>query len=262
MRSSSQVARDFRGERAYIDRFRDVTVESCGAGARAVFRQRVRRQCNDLPGAFGQPLEFLEQRVAIATRQLNIEQHEVGCWLVRTYDVGQPVAIGQSNDLMSFDCKQRRQQLQIVRLIFDDDDNGHTHRACGRVNQKVLPFPISLSTPMAPPCSSISRRDSASPSPVPSYLRLADASSWENSWNSLAWSSVAMPIPVSVTAIRISEPPLTGPAATVMRPPSGVNLMAFESRLSSTCRTRPRSACTRSPGGGAVTTSACRCFCT
>ena len=47
-----------------------------------------------------------------------------------------------------------------------------------------------------------------------------------------------------------------------MRPPSGVNLMAFESRLRSTWRTRPRSACTRKPGGGGVTTSACRCFCT
>src|SRR6266478_7707518 len=117
---------------------------------------------------------------------------------------------------MPLNGQQRGQEFQIVRLIFDDDDGRHSHRACGRVNQNVLPFPISLSTPIVPPCSSISRRDSASPSPVPSYLRLADASSWENSWNSLGWSSVAMPIPLSVTAIRISEPPLTGPAATVM----------------------------------------------
>src|SRR5882762_150740 len=50
-----------------------------------------------------------------------------------------------------------------------------------------------------------------------------------------------MPIPVSVTAIRTSDPPFTGPAATVILPPSGVNLIAFESRLSSTWRTRPRS---------------------
>src|SRR3989441_9980378 len=213
MRLSSQVSRDFRRERANINGFRDVTVESGSAGARAVLRQRMRRQRDDLPGALGQPLQFLEQFVTVPAGQLNVEEHEVGDGLMRTHDFRQPIAVRQPDDLMSLNREQRGQQLQIVRLIFDDDDRGHTHRACGRVNQKVLPFPISLSTPMAPPCSSISRRESASPSPVPSYLRLAEASSWENSWNSLGWSSAAMPMPVSVTAIRTSAPPLTGPAA-------------------------------------------------
>src|ERR671936_2438323 len=107
---------------------------------------------------------------------------------------------------MAFERQQRRQQFQIVGLIFHYNDRRHAHRAWGRVNQKVLPLPISLSTPIAPPWSSTSRRDNASPRPVPSYLRLADASSWENSWNSFGWSSGAMPIPVSVTAIRASAP--------------------------------------------------------
>src|SRR5947208_6431056 len=114
---------------------------------------------------------------------------------------------------MSLNREQRRQELQAVRLIFHDDDRGHIHPACGSVNQNVLPFPISLSTPMVPPCSSTSWRDSARPSPVPSYLRLAEASSWENSLKSLGRSSAAIPIPVSLTAIRTSEiapPPVDG----------------------------------------------------
>src|SRR2546422_8661643 len=124
---------------------------------------------------------------------------------MRPDDFRQPIAVGQPDDLMSLDGEQRGQQLQIVRLIFDDDDRGHTHRACGKVNQKVLPFPTSLSTPMAPPCSSIRRRESASPSPVPSYLRLAQASSWEDSRNSLGRSSAPIPLPRSLTPTRAPD---------------------------------------------------------
>src|SRR5580700_1296672 len=40
--------------------------------------------------------------------------------------------------------------------------------ALGRVKVKVLPCPGVLSTPRWPPCIATNRRDSASPSPVPS----------------------------------------------------------------------------------------------
>ena len=41
------------------------------------------------------------------------------------------------------------------------------------------PFPSSLSTQMLPPISSVSLRLMARPSPVPPYLRVVEASTWE-----------------------------------------------------------------------------------
>jgi hypothetical protein len=47
-------------------------------------------------------------------------------------------------------------------------------------------------------------------------------------------SSGAMPTPVSLT--DTSTAPSFGTAATSIRPPSGVNLIAFDNRLRTTCR--------------------------
>ena len=44
------------------------------------------------------------------------------------------------------------------------------------VNQKVEPFPSSLTTPISPPISSASCLETASPNPVPPYLRVIEAS--------------------------------------------------------------------------------------
>ena len=48
------------------------------------------------------------------------------------------------------------------------------------------PWPGSLSTPTSPPIIWQNRRVIASPSPVPPYLRVVDASAWVNAWNSFA----------------------------------------------------------------------------
>src|SRR6185436_7497397 len=105
---------------------------------------------------------------------------------MRPHHLGQRIAVRQPDHLVSLDRQECGQELETIGLVFDDHNGGHGHRACGSVNQKVLPFPISLSTPISPPCISTSRRDNASPRPVPSYFRLAEASSWENSLNSFA----------------------------------------------------------------------------
>src|ERR1700737_2718219 len=47
------------------------------------------------------------------------------------------------------------------------------------------PLPGSLSAVMSPPIIWQKRLLIASPSPVPPYLRVVEASAWENSWNSL-----------------------------------------------------------------------------
>ena len=54
----------------------------------------------------------------------------------------------------------------------------------------------------------------------------------KNRVNSSFWSCSGMPMPVSVT-VRAAEPSSSA-AATSMRPPSGVNLTALDSRLTST----------------------------
>ena len=70
------------------------------------------------------------------------------------------------------------------------------------------------------------------PSPVPSCFA-ALAPNWRNSSNTACWSSGAMPTPVSLP--DTSTNPSRGTAPTSIRPPSGVNLIALDSKL----KTRP-----------------------
>ena len=69
------------------------------------------------------------------------------------------------------------------------------------VTWNVLPRPgtPSLSTHTVPPMSSARRRLMASPSPVPPYRRLVDASPWLKDWNSRPTLSGGMPMPASRT---------------------------------------------------------------
>jgi hypothetical protein len=107
----------------------------------------------------------------------------------------------------------------------------------------VEPTPGSLVTVMSPPIMRLKRWLIARPRPVPPYLRVVDASTWEKSRNNRLACSAVMPIPVSWTWKRIQSPP---PAdwrvtSTSTRPPR-VNLPALLRRLNSTWRTRVRSA--------------------
>ena len=86
-------------------------------------------------------------------------------------------------------------------------------------------------------------REIARPSPVPPYLRVVDPSACANGSKMRACASSLSPIPVSTTSnSRTASPPVTFSARTY-RPtsPFSVNLIALESRLSNTCRSRPAS---------------------
>ena len=97
----------------------------------------------------------------------------------------------------------------------------------------------TLSTVTPPPISVASRREMARPSPVPPYFRVVDASAWVNAWNSRACCRAVIPTPVSRTANRTRCPsPSAVAEAVTTTSPSSVNLTAFESRLTRTCRTR------------------------
>ena len=61
---------------------------------------------------------------------------------------------------------------------------------------------------MVPPIISTSCLEIASPSPVPPYLRVVEASAWTKGENNAATWSGRIPIPVSVTAKRtVAVPP-------------------------------------------------------
>src|SRR5262249_28836138 len=92
----------------------------------------------------------------------------------------------------------------------------------------VEPTPTSLFTQIRPPCSSTNFRHSVSPSPVPSTFFSA-VPTCRNSSKTASWSSGAMPTPVSLT--ETSTSPSFGTAPTSIRPPSGVNLIAFDNRF-------------------------------
>src|SRR5436190_20319095 len=129
-------------------------------------------------------------------------------------------------------------ELHVLLVVLDDEDlrGGHGYiDLVGSVKTKVLPSPGSLSTQMRPPCSSISRFESARPSPVPSPCSTPVSDCW-NSSKIRSRSSGSIPGPVSATATRTS--PSTRVALTSTEPPEGVNFTAFESRLKITWRRR------------------------
>ena len=68
----------------------------------------------------------------------------------------------------------------------------------------------------------------------------------------VARDSLAIPTPVSLTTRSMPSPCLSRP--TVMRPPAGVNLIALDTRLSITCRSRLASAVITTWGGRSRTT--------
>ena len=86
----------------------------------------------------------------------------------------------------------------------------------------------------------------ASPSPLPPYFRVVELSACVNASNSVAWTSGAIPMPVSRTPTRSStSPPGAAAAVTVtVTLPRSVNLTAFERKLRSTCRNRVTSPAT------------------
>ena len=83
----------------------------------------------------------------------------------------------------------------------------------------------------------------ASPSPRPPCVRVVALSACRKRSKTKGRKSGRMPLPVSLTTI--SARPSASPTRLSTPPPSGVNLMAFESRFQTTCCKRPPSPHTR-----------------
>ena len=124
----------------------------------------------------------------------------------------------------------------------------------GSQTVKQAPWPSALSTVTVPLCSSTRFFTIVKPSPVPSNLRARLLSIWLNGVNSRSKSSLAIPMPLSVTLISMksvillsfqgklrpaAHRPVSWPtwargtrrARKVTSPPLGVNLTALDSRL-------------------------------
>ena len=120
-------------------------------------------------------------------------------------------------------------------------------RAFGRVKVNVLPD-AELALDRDLPTVQLHEALRAGPGPARCPPAVAPIwPTWRNSSKTCAWSSGAIPMPVSRTATW--TPPSTIRAETSTCPPSGVNFTALESRLKTTCLTFRSSASMRSSAG-------------
>ena len=116
----------------------------------------------------------------------------------------------------------------------------------GTSKRNVLPRPGSDAALSSPPMIETSRREIASPRPVPPKRRVVEVSAWVNGSNSCARCSRSMPIPVSRTCTRsrAEASPARFASARTDTSPESVNLIALASRFVRICRRRcssPRS---------------------
>ena len=113
----------------------------------------------------------------------------------------------------------------------------------GSHTENVVPLPDSLSTVTCPPIISAKCLVMASPSPVPPYFFVVEASACMNGWKSRVICSSVMPMPVSDTRKLTPAAPFPSTTAELSRAtesvivPWSVNLLALESRLNRICRT-------------------------
>src|SRR6185312_15286501 len=129
----------------------------------------------------------------------------------------------------------------------------------GSVAVTVVPSPGALAMAKVPPCNSTNSLHSGRPRPVPPYLRAIELSTCWNGSSAFGISAAFMPMPVSRTSISAATPRRRSTIST--RPPSGVNLMAFDRRLSTTWRSRVWSPATGGTASSTVMSSATPAVC-
>ena len=97
----------------------------------------------------------------------------------------------------------------------------------------VLPSPASDSTQIRPPINSTICFEIESPSPVPPYSLVVEDSACVNFWKIASCLSRGIPIPVSATE-KCRIPGLSPGTTRIATTPVSVNLMAFDTRFTST----------------------------
>src|SRR6266852_5874643 len=154
--------------------------------------ERIRGDHDDGNGVEGRVcLDPTCRLIAVERRQLNIHQDQV--WPMLGSRGNCLYAVFGFNHVVSGVSQKIAQDLSIVFLVLDHENSfGHARSTCccstltGRVIEKVAPLPISDSTQMRPPCSSMIRRAMDNPSPVPPFFLVAELSACWNSSKILA----------------------------------------------------------------------------
>src|ERR1700716_1644958 len=104
-------------------------------------------------------------------------------------------------------------------------------RSGGKVTLTSVPMRSLDFSVKVPPCMSIRLFAIGRPSPAPCSADLIELEPWPNEASTIGISSSAMPEPVSLT-LRYCPPDAVHPTFSQISPPWGVNLIEFDSRLS------------------------------
>src|SRR6185503_3393448 len=181
---------------------------------------------------------------AVAARHHHVEQQEVGPELLRQPE--RLLAVARHPHLVAAAAHQELERDHDARLVLRDQ---HPHAALpslasptsGRVNEKHAPCPGRLSTQRRPPECSMMRRLMYRPRPLPCGLPVSGSPAWRNFSKIRSWCSALIPGPLSRTSTR--RKPASSASAISTRPcPGSMNLTALDSRLTTTCTMRSRSA--------------------
>src|SRR5712691_10602378 len=256
--SSRHVLADLGEERARAERLGDVGVAAGLARLDVVAAQRIGGDGDDGdPAERRVGLDPARGLVTIEPRQLYVHEDQVRVVRARHRDA---VLSSQRLDhLVAGGREEITDDPSVVLVVLDQQDApAHvisTMRSTrtGRVKEKVEPFPSADSTQMRPPWSARMRFAMARPSPVPPFFRVLDVSTCWNSSKILAWSSAAMPGPVSDTETR-KVPSET--LASTRTSPAPVNLTPFPTRFKSTWLSRRSSPRPTGRSGATATVSA------
>src|ERR1700686_458239 len=108
-------------------------------------------------------------------------------------------------------------------------------RSGGKVTITSVPMRSFDFSENVPPCRSIRLLAIGSPRPAPCSADLIELEPWPNEASTIGISSSAMPEPVSLT-LRYCPPDAVQPTFSQISPPCGVNLIEFDSRLSTIWR--------------------------
>src|SRR5262245_17734669 len=157
----------------------------------------------------------------------------------------------QREDVLVVVGREDDRPLPLDRLIGHRAAASASSERMGRSIVKVVPCPTRLATETVPPCASAIVFTIWRPSPVPRAALPVEARKKRS--KSRVISPSGIPTPVSLTSTRTLSP--RGATSSDTTPPSGVNLTAFERRLSSNWPRRTGSAQTRSPSCADTRTS-------
>src|SRR5918995_2266015 len=239
----------FRQQVTRAERLPHVRVRARREGLRRLAILRERREDQDREPILASPrAEPAGDLVAVDAGHHQVENREVDVSLGG--DPERLLAVPGLRDFVAVTLERQRDELEDVRIVVGhQDERSDRHAATsssaacasrtGSRTRIVVPRPDALSTSTVPSCRSTIAFTIVKPRPVPGIARSVASLLRKNRSKRSSCSSGTIPIPLSATSISASL--AVDESRTSTAPPSVVNLIALETRLSSTGPSRPRS---------------------